>query len=278
AARALRDFLLPAEGAVAVLVGAGISTDSRIPDYRGPHGVYRRNPTFKPIQYHEFVAQHARRQRYWSGSFLGWNYLRSRQPNATHLHLASLERRGLTRALITQNVDGLHRNALPVIELHGALRTLSCLTCKQTYDRDAWQRRLALLNPAVADWARRFPDDQPDVASSVNPDGDVEIRGNLDQFQYPACDHCTRAAPNVVFFGENIDPLIRDAATQAVERAKRLLVVGTSLQVYSSFRLVKLAKSRGMPVAIVNLGETRGDSLADLRLHAPSSALLDELA
>lgn len=194
AAVQLQRFLEAAGGRTAVLTGAGVSTDSGIPDYRGPSGVYVRNRGFTPLRYQEFVGAHTFRQRYWARSFLGWPKIQRAAPNASHEALASLQRGHAVAALMTQNVDGLHAKggARGVLELHGSLHEVECVACRRVTSREALQRVLAELNPSVARWAGANPGrDAGDVASSVvNPDGDVEVTWNYDTFEYPCCEAC----------------------------------------------------------------------------------------
>lgn len=194
AAAHLQRFLEVARGRTTVLTGAGVSTDSGIPDYRGPNGVYVRNRGFTPLRYQEFVGAHAYRQRYWARSFLGWPKIQRALPNSSHKALARLQQSGALGALLTQNVDGLHAKggARRVLELHGSLHEVECVACRRVTTREAMQRALAALNPAMARWATENPErDAGDVASSVvNPDGDVEITWNYDAFEYPCCEAC----------------------------------------------------------------------------------------
>eukprot|EP00842_Homolaphlyctis_polyrhiza_P005571 jgi/Hompol1/6014/HPOL_004809-RA len=249
-AQQLREFLLRANGNVMVLTGAGVSTESGIPDYRGPNGVYVRNKDYKPIQYQQFIGPHSFRQRYWARSFLGWPRISSAQVNRSHVALAALESGKAISGLITQNVD------------------------------EDFQNQLAAMNPAVYEWSRLNPDRiDPDVSSSVNPDGDVELTWDYAQFQYPHCPKCAgMLKPNVVFFGENMPERVREASFKMVDDADALLIIGSSLTVYSALRLAKRAADAAKPVAILNLGETRGDAIVKLRIEQESSPVLEELA
>ncbi|KAI9205137.1 DHS-like NAD/FAD-binding domain-containing protein [Polychytrium aggregatum] len=279
-ARKLADFILRAEGKCTVLTGAGVSTDSDIPDYRGPNGVYVRNKDYKPIQYQEFMGRHYSRQRYWARSYLGWPKIARVSPNETHLAIAEIEKRGLMDSgLITQNVDGLHRN-FKTLELHGTLHQVHCTSCKHTVPREEFQQELARLNPIVSMWAAHNPEKlQGDVASStpMNPDGDTEYQWDYSQFVYPSCVKCGSVyKPSVIFFGENISAHDRDRSFSMVDDGNALLAIGTSLQVYSSFRLVQRAAKDHKPITILNLGETRGDPLATLKIESRSSHVLAE--
>lgn len=278
----LRRFLEAARGRTAVLTGAGISTDSGIPDYRGPNGVYMRNKDFKPLQYQEFIGAHTYRQRYWARSFLGWPKILYSRPNGSHHALTELQRGGLVSHLLTQNVDRLHTKSgsREVLELHGSLHEVECQDCKHVVSREHYQLLLAQLNPKVAKWSVLHPgkEEAGDVASSANPDGDVDITWNYDDFVYPACDQCGGIMkPRVVFFGENLPAATRTRSVECLEDADALLVVGSSLKVFSAMRLINLARARELPIAILNLGPTRADDLCDLRIDAPCTALLSTL-
>lgn len=253
---------------LAVLTGAGCSTESGIPDYRGP--ATRHRPR-RPVQHLEFVRNEAVRRRYWARASLGWERFRSAQPNASHLALAALERKGLCDGLITQNVDGLHQAAGSdrVIELHGALARVRCLQCAAIEPRDALQERLLALNPA---WRGAH--------AEAAPDGDADAAPDLiDTFCVPSCLACGGVLkPDVVFFGDNVPRPRVDASFALVDGADALLVVGSSLSVYSGLRFVTRAADRKIPVAIVNAGETRGDPFASLLIDAPAGQALPALA
>lgn len=189
----LKRFLDAGRGNTAVLTGAGISTDSGIPDYRGPNGVYMRNKDFKPLQYQEFTKAHTYRQRYWARSFLGWPKIQHARANASHDAMTQLQRGAVVSHLMTQNVDYLHTKsgARDVLELHGCLHEVECVHCRCVATRQAFQDKLAEMNPDVARWSQANPGrDAGDVASSVNPDGDVDITWNYDAFAYPPCAKC----------------------------------------------------------------------------------------
>jgi NAD-dependent SIR2 family protein deacetylase len=252
--------LLAAPGVV-VLTGAGLSTDSGIPDYRGP-GAPRR----MPMGFSEFVSGPDAQQRYWARSHLGWQRMARSRPNAGHRALATLERQGRVSALITQNVDGLHREAGSevVVDLHGRIADVVCLTCRRRSSRVALHRRLTALNPGFGE----------DVAVSVRPDGDVEL-DDVRGFRLAGCEQCGGPLkPDVVFFGENVP---RDRVRRCyalVDRARALLVAGSSLAVMSGLRFVRHAHKAGTPVVIVNRGETRGDDLARVKVEAGCSETL----
>ncbi|RLN94018.1 hypothetical protein BBJ28_00024889, partial [Nothophytophthora sp. Chile5] len=285
----LRKFLDAGRGKTMVLTGAGISTDSGIPDYRGPNGVYNRNKDFRPIQFQEFVGAHTYRQRYWARSFLGWPKILFTEPNGSHHALTELQRSGAVSSILTQNVDRLHTKsgAEEVVELHGSLHEVECQECKHVSSRQSYQDALRDLNPKVAEWLSDHPEKGAgDVASSVNnvnPDGDVDITWNYDDFVYPACVKCGGVVKPrwtlvpLVFFGENMPMATRTEAMDRVSDADALLVVGSSLKVFSAMRLINHAHARGIPIAIVNLGPTRADELCDLRLDTHCTSLLTEV-
>ncbi len=248
-----------------VLTGAGISTESGIPDYRGPTAKPR-----NPMRYQEFVKSAYARQRYWARSAAGWLVVQESNPNAGHIALAQLEQAGLITGVLTQNVDGLHQQAgsQDVLELHGRLNQVRCLSCKNSEDRLAFQTRLLTHNPS-------FQGHVTDIA----PDGDAEIPPELvGSFDVPACALCGGILkPDVVFFGENVPKPRVMQAWQMLERASALLVLGSSLTVRSGYRFVVRAVQDGKPVAIINQGPTRGDDDASLRLEAPLGHTLQQL-
>jgi len=253
---------------VAVLSGAGVSTESGIPDYRGPES---RQRDHTPIQYDEFIGDENVRRHYWARSTVGWPSFRAAEPNAGHRALARLEDAGSVRGIITQNVDGLHQQAgsANVIELHGALSDVRCLECDTVTSRDHLQERLRALNPG---WMRH--------ASAVAPDGDARIpRSETREFCVPECRTCGGVLkPKVIFFGENTRPGPVERAWSLLEQAEVLLVLGSSLHVYSGYRFVRGAADAECPVAIVNVGPTRGDSVAEVRIDAQTGQLLPQLA
>jgi NAD-dependent SIR2 family protein deacetylase len=284
--------------AVVALTGAGCSTESGIPDYRGPQSAQRPR---KVLQAREFLGSEAARRRYWARSAIGWATFAAARPNPAHRALAELEQRGLLRGLITQNVDRLHHAAgsRRVVELHGALAEVRCLGCGRIEDRAALQRRLDELNPG---WI--------EGAAAIAPDGDAEVPADQAGltgaslrsaagpagatpnalaplapaprsrcFEVAPCAACGGVLkPNVVFFGENVPPAVTAEAWSTFDRAEVLLVVGSSLAVFSGYRFVRRAAERGLPIAVVNLGPTRGDSLAAVRLEGRAGVLLPEVA
>ena len=248
-----------------VLTGAGLSTDSGIPDYRGPNA-----PARMPMTYQEFVSGPEAQQRYWARSHLGWGRMKGATPNPGHLALARLD----PDLLITQNVDGLHETAgsRRLVALHGRIAEVVCLSCRTTSRRAALQERLAELNP---DWLSRH------TAVEVRPDGDVELDETGD-FLVPGCEECGGVLkPDVVFFGENVPAPRVERCYEAVDGLGSadgaLVVVGSSLTVMSGFRFVRRAAKAGIPVVIANRGETRGDDLATYKLDVGCSEFLTAL-
>ena len=258
---------LVADGGVVVLSGAGLSTESGIPDYRGPTGQLRRA---QPMTYQAFTSSAQARRRYWARSHAGWRQIAVARPNAGHHAVAELERRGLVAAVITQNVDGLHRAAgsQRVVELHGGLDRVRCLSCGERTSRLSLDSRLSTAN---AGWEA--------VAERINPDGDAVLAEELvSRFQVVDCVSCGGVLkPDVIFFGENV-PRDRVADCFALtETASALLVLGSSLTVQSGYRFVRRATALGIPVAIINQGPTRGDAEAAVRLDAPLGSVLTGL-
>lgn len=263
---------LVGDGEVVVLSGAGLSTESGIPDYRGETGRRRRAD---PMTYHTFVSSAGARRRYWARSHLGWRHITGASPNAGHRAVAELQRRGLVAGIITQNVDGLHQaaGARQVVELHGSLHRVRCLACGRRTSRHALDRRLRAANPG---WHVR--------PEQINPDGDAVLSAEeVEGFRTVDCDGCGGLLkPDVVFFGENVPPSRVADCYALTERAGLLLVLGSSLTVMSGYRFVRHAAARSIPVAIVNQGPTRGDGEALMTFNAPLgpalTALLEELA
>lgn len=258
------------DGGALVLSGAGISTDSGIPDYRGATGSRRRHA---PMTYQTFTGDPHGRHRYWARSFVGWRQIADARPNAGHRAVAELQRAGAVADVITQNVDGLHQagGARDVIELHGGLDRTVCLACGDVADRAGLDVRLQEANP----------DFRPEATDEVNPDGDVELPDEaLDGFVMVDCLACGGGPlkPDVVFFGETVPRSRVDHCYGLVDRAASLVVLGSSLTVMSGYRFVLHAAKRGIPVAIVNAGPTRGDDKADVRVDAPLGSVLPDLA
>jgi NAD-dependent SIR2 family protein deacetylase len=259
------------DGGVVVLSGAGLSTEppAGIPDYRGPSGSLRRHT---PMTYQAFVRDPVARHRYWARSYVGWPLIDRARPNPGHVAVAELQRAGLVGGIITQNVDGLHQaaGARDVVELHGGLDRVVCRGCGTEERRAGLGARLRAANPGFGA-----------VRTEVNPDGDVELPDEaLDGFVMVPCLACGDGPlkPDVVFFGENVPKDRVERCFALVEQARTLLVLGSSLTVMSGYRFVVRARDRGIPVAIVNQGETRGDPCAELRLDAPLGPALTALA
>ena len=246
----------------AVLTGAGISTDSGIPDYRGEGA-----PKNHPMSLNEFLNSEERRKRYWMGSQLGWLTFHAAKPNPGHLAIAQLEREGAASGVITQNVDGLHHEAgsRQIVDLHGRLDKVRCLDCGQSFARGAIARQIDDDNP---EFSQRFD------ASQVMPDGDVQISTDTD-FVVPVCDLCQgMLKPEVVFFGEFVPTSVFQMAQKMVERSDALVVAGSSLVVNTGMRLVAQAQKRRKPVVVINRGPTKADQLATVRIEAGTSEAL----
>lgn len=259
---------LVADGGVVVLSGAGVSTASGIPDYRGPTGRARTAP---PMQWAEFVGSEAARRRYWARGQVGFRRYAGIEPNPAHTAIAALERAGLVGGVVTQNVDGLHGRAgsRRVVELHGSLAEVVCLDCGAREPRAVLQARLDAANPWLAT-----------VDAPVQADGDAVLdERHVASFQLLGCHACGGdLRPDVVFFGEFVPRERMVRARQLVEAARTLLVVGSSLAVGSGWLLLRHARRHGARIAIVNLGATRGDALADVRLERDVIEVLPALA
>ena len=263
----LRTFI-EAHSPLCVLTGAGCSTPSGIFDYRDEVGNWKRTP---PVLLQEFKSAERARQMYWSRSMMGWPRFHRARPNVVHKQLRRLEQDGLVQDLITQNVDNLHEQAgqYNLIQLHGSLSWVSCLDCRLTVDRQTIQMELERLNPEVP-----LSQVQADAGGEAIPEREV-----IHSFQVPTCKQCGGVLkPDVVFFGGSLDPAIKQAATNAIERANGLLVLGSSLMVYSSFRLVKLAHRCGIPIASITRGGTRADHLLTLRINSELTETFRQLA
>ncbi|WP_084265751.1 NAD-dependent protein deacetylase [Actinomadura macra] len=267
--RVLADLV--ADGDVVVMSGAGLSTESGIPDYRGETGRRRRA---EPMTYQRFTSSAEARRRYWARSHLGWRHIARARPNAGHRAVAALQGRGLVRGIITQNVDGLHQaaGARDVVELHGGLDRVVCLACGDRTPREHLERRLRDANPG---WEGR--------AEAVNPDGDAVLDDvAVAAFRMVDCDRCGGPLkPDVVFFGENVPPARVQECFALTGGAGALLVLGSSLTVLSGYRFVRHAAGLDIPVGIVNQGATRGDAHAlvtvDMPLGRALAGLLAEL-
>jgi len=250
---------------IAVLTGAGVSTDSGIPDYRGAGA-----PVRTPMTYSQFLADEPYRKRYWAGSHLGWERFATAAPNAGHRTLADLERGGLVSGVVTQNVDGLHVRAgsRRVVDLHGSMDRVTCLHCGQTFDRGAIAERITRMNP----WL------DPAAEHRINPDGDAEVN-DVSRFHVPECSVCAGTLkPDIVFFGEFVPRVKFEEARGIVARSDALLVLGSSLVVNSGIRLVGLATKKRIPTIIVNRGETKADGRAALKIDAGTTETLAALS
>lgn len=251
-------------GRVFVLTGAGVSTASGIPDYRDTTGVWKRPP---PVTYQAFVGDAATYRRYWARSVVGWPSFSTAVPNASHRALTVLEQQKRITSLVTQNVDTLHQRAgsRDVIDLHGRLDRVVCLGCGDETPRTALQVRMVANNPG---WRPQRSEAAPDGDADINPDA-------VATFDPPHCAICGgMLKPDVVFFGENVPRIRYRQAVAALEAADAVLVVGSSLMVYSGFRFARMAHEQAKPVAILNRGQTRADHLVDLKLESDCGAVL----
>ncbi len=259
-------------GNVFVLTGAGVSTDSGIPDYRDELGAWKGR---EPVQYRDFVGSDAVRRRYWARSMLGFPLMSRAKPNAAHLALRTLEARGQLSLLVTQNVDGLHRQAgaQALVDLHGRIDQVRCLGCGALTERAALQSELLTRNPELARASAQS-------VATIKPDGDAELADvDYQRFEVVPCASCGgMLKPHVVFFGENVpaDRVTRSMA--ALEQSSAMLIVGTSLMVFSGFRFARAAARFGVPIAIVNRGFTRADELAALKLNGSVADVLSNAA
>jgi NAD-dependent SIR2 family protein deacetylase len=254
---------------VAVLTGAGISTDSGIPDYRGPD-----SPPANPMTIRQFTSSHAFRQRYWARNHLGWRHMAQTLPNAGHRALAQLERAGVVSGVITQNVDLLHTKAgsRNVINLHGTYAQVVCLDCGHTMSRAALADELEAANPGFAERAEKLG------GIAVAPDADAVVT-DTESFRVIDCPSCAgMLKPDIVYFGESVRKEVVSQAYSMLEESDALLVAGSSLTVFPGYRFVRHAAARGMPVAIINRGPTRGDDLATVKVDSGCSPMLALLA
>jgi NAD-dependent SIR2 family protein deacetylase len=259
--------LMHGRGVVA-LTGAGVSTESGIPDYRGPSGAQRKHA---PMTFQSFTGDPVARHRYWARSYLGWRQIDRARPNAGHRAVAALQRAGLVSGIVTQNVDGLHQGAgaTDVIELHGGLDRVICRNCGHLVDRARLDRDLHAANPTFDAAVQR-----------INPDGDADLADDQPSgFVMVDCEACGGGPlkPDVVFFGETVPKERVERCYDLVDAAGSLVVLGSSLTVMSGFRFVLRAAKTGIPVAIVNQGATRGDGYCTVRVDAPLGAVLSRL-
>jgi NAD-dependent SIR2 family protein deacetylase len=250
-----------------ILTGAGCSTPSGIPDYRDAEGQWKRA---QPVTYQAFMGEEKTRRRYWARSLVGWRLIRQAKPNDAHRALAALEAAGRSELLLTQNVDRLHQAAGSerVIDLHGRIDLVRCMDCERRSPRVELQAELSALNP---DWF--------DLDAAEAPDGDADLEGaDFSSFVIPPCSRCGGLLkPDVVFFGENVPRDRVEAAFRHLDEADAMLIVGSSLMIYSGFRFVERAASLGKPVAAINLGRTRADALLALKVEAPCESALSFL-
>jgi NAD-dependent SIR2 family protein deacetylase len=249
---------------VFVLTGAGLSTDSGIPDYRGQGRVAKH-----PMTYDTFMGSELAQKRYWARSYVGWSRISSALPNPGHVALAKAETQGRISALVTQNVDGLHQEAgsKSVIDLHGRLDRVVCMGCKDSIARIEMDSFLKELNPGIT----------KDVSVEFTPDGDAEVEGT-ENFIVPSCTKCNGVyKPDVVFFGESVPSARVELALSLLEDSDILLVAGTSLTVNSGYRFAKQASKTQKPIVVVNLGPTRADHLANAKIEANTSLALERL-
>jgi NAD-dependent SIR2 family protein deacetylase len=254
---------------VAVLTGAGVSTDSGIPDYRGPDA-----PPSNPMPIAQFTSDPVFRQRYWARNHVGWHHMAGTAPNVGHVALAALEEAGVVNAVITQNVDLLHTKAGShrVIDLHGSYATVVCLTCGNSLSRASLAEQLEELNPGFIDRAGRLG------GIAVAPDADATVAETA-SFRFVDCGHCGGILkPDIVYFGESVPKARVAQSYSVVDEAEALLVAGSALTVFSGYRFVRHAAARGIPVAVVNRGPTRGDHLAAVKFDGGCSAVLALLA
>lgn len=258
-------------GDVLCVTGAGVSTDSGIPDYRGPQGSLHRH---RPMTYQEFQHDAAARHRYWARSFVGWRHMHGARPNRAHELLAQWQSRGVLGGLITQNVDGLHAAAgASVLALHGDLATVICLDCGNREGRPHLDTRLEEANPGYAEATWQ-------AAENVNPDGDVTMDQSwVDRFVMVGCLVCgsQKLKPDVVYFGESVPAERKAAVQERVAAAPALLVVGSSMAVMSGFRIALTMHRSGRPVAVINGGPSRADAKADWRWRTRITPALEEL-
>ena len=250
-----------------VLTGAGCSTESGIPDYRDTNGAWKHA---QPVQYQDFMQRHTARQHYWARSMLGYPRVASAKPNLAHRALVELERTGLVSALVTQNVDGLHQKAgqRNVIELHGSLALTRCMDCGHRYSRELIQFRLVEANAVFTQ-----------QCAELAPDGDVRLEQvDISEFTVPDCIRCSGILkPDVVFFGESVPKQRVSAAFSSLQRAGGMVVVGSSLVIYSGYRFCRFAETNNIPIAAINLGYTRADDQFTLKLEFNCAQALSEL-
>lgn len=252
---------------VLVLTGAGISTGSGIPDYRDQHGNWKRK---QPVQHQDFMRSHEIRQRYWARSLVGWPVMQTAQPNPAHYCLSALENKGYITQLVTQNVDRLHQKAgsHTAIDLHGRADEVICMQCGHREARAITHERCAAFNPAFAG-----------MTAGTAPDGDADLEVNFDNFNVPGCPFCNGTLkPDVVFFGDNVPRDRVDTVFDALDKSSALVVIGSSLMVYSGFRFAREAHQKKKPLLILTQGKTRADDIATVKIDAEIIATLASTA
>lgn len=269
---------------VVVLTGAGISTESGIPDYRSPDGAY--SSGFRPITHQQFIRSSKARRRYWARSYAGWRRFTAAQPGPAHIALASFEKAGRVKFMITQNVDRLHHRAgSDPLELHGTVYTVMCIDCGYSFSRHLFQDQLKAVNPKWATAIENLkldntPGSDKSFGMKMRPDGDVEIDEKFweEDFHIPTCPECDGVLkPDVVFFGDNVPKARADQAMEAAKGCDAFLVVGSSLMTMSAFRLVRAAHDAGASTAIVSVGPTRADDFVRLKINARCGEILPRL-
>lgn len=280
----LEEFLSPTKNLL-VITGAGLSTESGIPDYRSEGvGLYATSSK-RPVQHKTFMENSKARQSYWARNFIGWPRWSSFLPNIAHRTLYEWERKGRLRHIVTQNVDQLHYKAgsRSVTQLHGTTATITCMSCSFWTYRQAFQRTLEKVNPEMVErslsWSKDVRSDG-DVEDDIRPDGDVELsQEEVSTFQVPDCPKCGTGIlkPAVVFFGDNVPKSRVEHVQREVSECDSLLVVGSSLTVFSSYRIITQARDLNKPIAIINIGATRADNMADLKLQARAGDLLNKV-
>ncbi|XP_026314244.1 NAD-dependent protein deacylase Sirt4 [Hyposmocoma kahamanoa] len=265
----LREFLIKHEKLL-ILTGAGISTESGIPDYRSEEvGLYARS-NHKPVQYQEFVKYPKVRQRYWARNFIGWPRFSAVKPNSTHHSIRTLEKAGKVTAVVTQNVDRLHHKAGSenIIELHGTGYIVKCLKCPYEIDRAQLQDVMMRNNPSMEN-----------SITMIRPDGDVELsKEQVDNFKTPLCPKCEGPLkPDIVFFGDNVPKNRVEQVKKEVSRSDSVFILGSTLTVYSSYRIILQAKEEQKSIAVLNIGPTRADDIVDLKISTKCGDILPEL-
>lgn len=248
---------------VTVLTGAGLSTASGIPDYRDSEGNWKSAP---PVQHHDFMTNEQLRKRYWARALHGWPVLYNAQPNAAHVALAKMQQDGLIDTIITQNVDGLHQKAgaTNVINLHGYANDMVCMSCQAKSPRIDMHERCVSLNPEFVQ-----------AKATAFPDGDADIEGDFSAFQIADCLDCGGILkPDVVYFGDNVPKARVEKARQALANSGGLLVIGSSLMVFSGYRFARQAKENDQPIAILTRGKTRADDIATFKIDADIDSVL----